>query len=211
MLRAIATPSNSAAQPLSTNTSWHRPQSGQRTLNTTKLTIPDAQRRAGISPELFRGHHRPQARRSTDRAHGASRRTDRSAEPRRVLGASGASCCNGPTRAARASRLFASISTISRKSTTSSATSSATRCCARSRARLQGCGSGRFPGALRRRRIHVCRRPAVRSRKPPSHSPTVCTRRFAEEFELEGHQVRTGLSIGVAIYPAAMAPTRRRC
>ena len=48
------------------------PQAGQRTLNTTKLTIPDARRRAAVSPELFRGHHRPQARRSADRPHGAS-------------------------------------------------------------------------------------------------------------------------------------------
>ena len=61
------------------------------------------------------------------------------------------------------------------------------------------CGSGRFPGALRRRRVYVC--DALRS--ATGTAVALADRlhaAFAEEFEVEGHQVRTGLSIGVAIF-----------
>ena len=90
-----------------------------------------------------RRHHRAQAGRGAHRLYGASRRADRSAQPRAVPGASRTNCsARRAAGTASASRCFASISIISRTSTIRSAIRSATAAEARRRAaRAQCCAT----------------------------------------------------------------------
>ena len=88
------------------------------------VAAADAGRRLGRGA---RGHHRAPPRRGQDRASGAPRHADQSAEPRAVPRAA-RDCVRPHPAAAAASPCIASISITSRPSTTRSAIRSATSC-----------------------------------------------------------------------------------
>ena len=84
----------------STSSRSRRRATARALLSTKKLAGPRRGRRGAIRPQPVRGRDRPQARARADRAHGASRRAHRSAEPRRLQRAA----CRDAARARRRRR-----------------------------------------------------------------------------------------------------------
>ena len=108
---------------------------------------------------------------------------------------------------AKASPCCASISTASRRSTTCSGIRSATPA-ARGGGSPERDARRRVPGPHRRRRIRRHRRPRARQ---PTQAARLAERMLAavaDDFEIDGHRLRIGLSIGIAALIRSTAPTR---
>ena len=122
----------------------------------------------------------------------------------RAAGAALAACAAGEVAA-----VLCSTSTTSRTSTTRSATRSATSCCSQVADRLRALRArdrhGRPP---RRRRV---RHPAggIASRPTRPSSPQRIIEAVSAPFEIDGHQVVIGTSIGIAMAPGRRHRPRR--
>ena len=67
--------------------------------------------------------------------------------------------------------------------------------------RLLAAAAGRFPRAARRRRVRADRGGCGRRPRASPRSPIDCSRRSQSDLDIQGAQIRAGLSIGVAVYP----------
>ena len=113
-------------------------------------------------------------------------------------------------RAAKSSRCCSSISIASRPSTTRSAIRSATRCCARS---PSAC-SGAVRGADTVARLGGDEFAIVQMGAGPIDATELAGRiieAIAEPFDILGHQVVIGTSVGIAIAPTDGARARPAC
>ena len=143
-----------------------------------------------------------QQRRGADRAYGASRSADRSAEPRGLQRAPGGDARKGGAGGRELRRASASTSTASRRSTTSSATSIGDELLREVSRRLQEAAGGAFLARLGGDEFTLIvtdgTQPGERRRRWPSG----CSAAVADDSTSTATQLRIGLSIGVAIYPA---------
>ena len=158
----------------------------------------DAGRRHGHDAP---GHHRAAPLRGQDRAHGAARRADRPAQPRAAQRAARAGA------AARQARRDAwpctcSTSTTSRTSTTRSAIRSATSCCRmvadRLRALVRETDTIARMGGDEFAIVQVAHRAAGGRHRAGAARHRGAS---AQPYEIDGHQVVIGTSIGIAVGP----------
>ena len=167
------------------------PAGAHRVITTVRVPIRNSNGEPQYLLSVIEDMHRPQARRSADRAHGASRCADRSAEPR---GLRRASAIDASTPLGQAKALRGAVHRprpLQGGQRRVRPRRSATRCCA-SVAAPAGGGGRRVPGAARRRRIHPDRHRRRAAGGGRRSSPTGCSTAVADEFEIDGQSLRIG-------------------